>query len=78
MTERTKPVAEVKIGLITGAIWENKGEKGAHYNVTFIRAYKKDEKWKRSASFGRDDLLTLAKVADLAHSKIAELTQAAK
>jgi hypothetical protein len=27
------------------------------------------ERWNRTESFGRDDLLVLAKVADLAHTK---------
>jgi hypothetical protein len=73
----TKPVAEVKIGLIVASIWENKDGEHTRHNVTFARLYKKkDEQWKRTASFGHGDLLTLAKVADLAHSKIAELIEA--
>ena len=71
---KNKPVAEVKQGLITGTIWENKSEKGTHYNVTFARLYRVGSQWKRTASFGRDDLLALAKAAEQAHSKIAELT----
>lgn len=75
MTQPTKPVAEVKSGMIVATIWRNETEKSVRHNVTFARLYKTEEgQWKRSDSFGRDDLLLLAKVADLAHSKIAELT----
>jgi len=42
------------------------------YNVTFSRSYKDgNNNWKDSASFGPDDLLLLAKVADEAHTWIA-------
>ena len=71
-----KPVAEVKLGRITAAIWSNETSKGTFYNVTFSRLYKDGSDWKRSDSFGRDDLLLLAKVADAAHSKIYELPSA--
>ena len=31
-----------------------------------------DEQWKKADTFGREDLLTLAKVADLAHTWVYE------
>ena len=34
-------------------------------NVTFSRLYKEGDQWKSTQSFGRNDLLVLAKVADL-------------
>jgi len=43
------------------------------YSVTFSRSYKDGERWKDSASFGVDDLLVLAKVANDAHTYIHEL-----
>jgi hypothetical protein len=43
------------------------------YSVTFSRSYKEGERWKDSASFGVDDLLTLAKAANEAHTQIHEL-----
>ena len=76
-TEKTKPVAEVKQGFIIATIWENKNEKGTRHNVTFARLYRAGKQWKRSASFGADDLPTLAAVAELAAHRIAELTTAA-
>ena len=45
------------------------------YNVTFSRLYKNGDKWQNTQSFGRNDLLTLAKVADLAHTRIYSLPQ---
>jgi hypothetical protein len=73
-TETKKaPVAKVRIGLITASIWENPTEKGTFHNVTFERRYRNGEgKWQSTSSYGLDDLLTLAKIADLAHTKIVE------
>ncbi len=71
---KNKPVAEVKQGLITGTIWENKNKDGTHHNVTFARLYRVGNQWKRSTSFGADDLPNLAAVAELAARRIVELT----
>ena len=75
MTEKTKPVAKVKQGLIEASIWKNEIANGARYSVTFAKHYKKDDRWKSTASFGPDDLLILAQVAALAHARIFQLTQ---
>jgi hypothetical protein len=76
--EKTKPVDEVKFGLIAASIWKNKSKTGTHYNVTISRLYKSGQSWKRSESFGRDDLLTAAKVLELAHTRIFELSKESK
>ena len=70
-----KPVAEVRVGAVKAAIWPNQTESGTvRYNVTFSRIYKDAEgNWKSTSSFGRDDLLIVAKVADQAHTKIFEV-----
>jgi hypothetical protein len=68
--ENNKPVHEVRIGAIRAAIWKNQTETGARYNATFSRLYKSGEQWGSTESFGRDDLLLLAKVADQTHSWI--------
>lgn len=75
MTEKTKPVAKVKQGLIQASIWKNETTSGARYSVTFTKHYKKDDTWKNTTSFGPDDLLALAQVAALAHARIFQLTQ---
>lgn len=78
MTQPTnKPVAEVKIGKLVASIWANETEKGTRYNVTFTRLYITEQReWKRTDSFGRDDLLLLAKIANEVHSKIIGLIAA--
>lgn len=75
--ERQRPAHEVRLGRIKGAIWANTTEQGVRYGVTFNRLYKDQEsgEWRTSASFGRDDLLLLAKVSEQALIWIYEQTQ---
>jgi len=74
---KDKPTHEVRIGAIKAALWKNDTTNGVRYNVTFTRLYKdkEDGQWKSTDSFGRDDLLVLAKVADQAHSWIFQQSQ---
>ena len=75
--DRNRPVHSVRLRNIRAAIWANESEQGTRYNATFCRLYKDGEGfWRSSDSFGRDDLLLLAKVADLAHTWISEQMQA--
>lgn len=69
---KAKPVHEVRLGRIKAAIWANETENGVRHNVTITRLYKDGNDWKTSASFGREELPLVAKVADLAHSWIYE------
>ena len=75
MQTKTKPIHEVRLGHIKAAVWKNETENGVRYNATFSRIYKDGESWKSTDSFGRDDLLTLGKVADQAHSWIHAQSQ---
>jgi hypothetical protein len=70
------PVAEVRFGNIRAAIWRNLGATGPWYNVTFERSYTVGGEYRTAHNFGRDDLLTVAKVADIAHSEIFDLQRA--
>ena len=71
-----KPHDEVRIGTVKAAIWQNQAGDRTRYNVTFSKSYRDaDGQWKTTHSFGRNDLLVLAKVADQAHSRIVELEQ---
>lgn len=72
---KTKPITEVRLGTIKAAVWKNETENGVRYNATFCRLYKDGDKWKTTDSFGRDDLLLLAKVADRTHSWIVAKNQ---
>ena len=75
MTNKTKPIHEIRLGAIKASIWENQTETGTRYNVTVSRLYKDGDAWKRTESFGRDDLLVVAKVADQAHTWIIDQSQ---
>jgi hypothetical protein len=68
--EKQKPVHEVRFGAIKAAVWKNETDNGVRYNTTFSRIYKDGDEWASTDSFGRDDLLVVAKVADHAHSWI--------
>ena len=52
-----------------------KPEGRTRHNVTFSSLYKDGGQWKTTQSFGSNDLLVLAKVADRAHSRISRLQQ---
>ncbi len=65
---KNKPVHEIRLGRVRAAIWQNETEAGVRHNVTFTRLYKDGDQWKDSASFGRDDLPLLEKLADAAHT----------
>lgn len=69
-TPRAKPVQEIRLGVVRAAIWRNETENGPRYNTTFSRIYRDAEQWNNTDSFGREDLLLVAKVADLAHTWI--------
>ena len=73
-TKTLPPVREIRIGLVKAAIWANNTREGIIHNVTFERVYRDGEEWKSTPSFGRDDLLKLAKVADQAHTWITQNT----
>ena len=75
MKNKQKPIHEVRLGYIKAAVWRNETEAGVRYNVTFSRLYKDGYNWQSSDSFGRDDLLSLSKVADQAHSWIFAQSQ---
>jgi hypothetical protein len=73
------PIETLRVRNIEAAIWKNTGEQGEFYSVTLTRSYKDEHgDWQRSSSFGQEDLLKVAKLADLAHTRIVELTQNAR
>lgn len=75
MKTNQKPIHEIRLGAIKAAIWQNESTNGIRYNVTISRLYKDGDTWKRTESFGRDDLLLVAKVANQAHTWIFEQSQ---
>ncbi len=72
----TKPADEIRIGRVKATIWMNTTEDGEpRYSVVFSRLYREGAQWKTTHSFGRNDLLLLAKVADIAHTRVSALRQ---
>lgn len=78
MTKQTnsKPVFKFNIGVVSGAVWANERAGFTSYDASFKRGYIKEttadgkDIWGDTQSFGRDDLLALAKCADVCHSWI--------
>jgi hypothetical protein len=71
-----KPINEVRLGAIKAAVWKNTtGTGDVRFNVTLSRIYNDGDTWKSTESFGRDDLLTVAKVADIANTWIHQREQ---
>jgi hypothetical protein len=77
MNTKNKPVHDIRLGAIKAAIWANQTPKGTRYSVTLTRLYKDGEQWKRSESFGRDDLPLIEKVVNQAYLWICSTIQAA-
>ena len=70
-----RPVDDVRIGRVKATIWRNETEDGkARFNTVFSRLYKNGETWQSTPSFGRNDLLLVAKVAKLAHTRVCEIS----
>ena len=68
---KQRPPQTIRFGRLKAAIWQQESDKGPWYSVTFARGYRDQSgTWQSSGSFGRDDLLLLAKLADQAHSWI--------
>ncbi len=79
MSNSNQPVHRIRLSTISAAIFRNENEEGqTFFNAQFDRSYREGEEWKHTKSFGRDDLLLLAKVADLTHSWIHDQQQQAR
>jgi hypothetical protein len=71
MTEKSKPIHEIRLGRIRASIWANRTTNGdVWFNATISRLYKDGARWKNTTTFGRDDLPILSKVADMAYGWI--------
>ena len=77
-TKKKTPDAKVSVDLQTASIWKNESKGKAFYNVTLNRRYRTAKGDRKSTdSSGAEDLLALAKLADLAHTKVLELQNGA-
>ena len=73
----SQPAHKIRISNLSVTIWRNSSDKGVWYSVNPSRSYKKgDETWKETDSLGFDDLLTMAKLIDQAHTWISRQVQA--
>ena len=75
---KPQPADKIRIGRITAAIWRNTNDEGKHfYSFTIDRSYEdKDGNWKSTDSFGLNDALLLAKLCNLADTRIRKLYDA--
>jgi hypothetical protein len=71
------PAHKIRIGNLSVTIWRNTSEKGNWYSATPSRSYKSgDDAWRETDSLGFDDLMTMSKLLDQAHTWIAEAMKA--
>ena len=61
MENKKMPVHIVKFGKVQASVWKNETKHGARFNVTACRLYLENGAWKRSDSFGRDELLSVSR-----------------
>jgi hypothetical protein len=68
---KQRPAQTIRYGRLKATIWRQESDKGPWYSVVLARTYRDQSgNWQSSGSYGRDDLLLLAKIADQAHSWI--------
>ena len=61
------PATAFRSGNVNAAVWENTGETGPFFSVTFSRPYKDGQgHCKTSSSYGLNDLDALSSLAELA------------
>ena len=70
MEKKTIPAHVVKLGKIQASVWANETKHGRRFNVTACRLYLENGEWKRSDSFGRDELLAAARAFQAAYDWI--------
>lgn len=70
MEEKQKPVHKIRYGNIEAAIWANETGNGTIHRVSVTRHYLDGDAWKQTSAFGREDLLTLSKAINEAHTWI--------
>lgn len=72
---RVRPIHQVRYGNVKAAVWGKDTEHGRRFSVTVSRSYTTTssdgtDEWHDSDSFGRDDLLVLAKALNDCHTWI--------
>jgi hypothetical protein len=68
---KQRPAQTIRYGRLKATIWRQESDKGPWYSTVLSRTYRDQAgNWHSSGSFGLDDLLVTAKLADQAHSWI--------
>jgi hypothetical protein len=68
---KRRPAHTIRYGSLKASIWRQESDKGPWYSTVLTRTYRDDAgNWQSSDSYGRDELLLLAKLANDANSWI--------
>ena len=70
-----QPVARFNLGSVTAAIWERQTNDGSRFYKASIETRFKDKynTWQSSSIYSQSELVLLARVADLAETKLRQL-----
>lgn len=66
MSDKKKPVHDVRLGSVNAAVWKRETENGSRYSVTIRRSYKQGEEWKSTDYFGDEHLPAVNKACEKA------------
>ena len=69
-TMATRPIHEIRRGLIKVRIWRKRTRDGVRHTVAVTRLFRNGDVWKESTRFGRDDIPLVRMVLDEAHTWI--------
>ena len=73
------PIKRFSVGHgVKASVWENQSSNGSWQSVTITRTYRDGDNYKDSNSFRRDDLLFVAKAAEMAFAWCLRQAQASK
>lgn len=67
----SKPVFEIRRGLIKVRVWRKNSRSNPRYTVTAIRLFRNGE-WKESTRYGGDDIPLVRLLLDEAHTWILQ------
>jgi len=76
---KQKPEKELRDGQIKATIWKNASKKAdstPFYSIQFSRIYKVEDQWNETTSFGREDLLKVQNLANIAYRYVSSLKAA--
>ena len=70
--KKNPPIYKTRDRSLSVNVWERSNDHGVFHDVTFERAYKDGEEWRKTSSIPADELQNLRKLLDLAHTAILE------